>query len=127
MIRLSKSSIGETEKQAVMGVLDREFLGMGEEVQQFEEELTRFFGRSTACVVNGTAALQLALQAIGIGDSDEVLVQSLTYVASFQAISAIGATPVAFGPQKRPNVRKERIFGVISPVWFPQGSKSVEY
>ncbi len=95
MIRLSKSSIGEAEKQAVMGVLDREFLGMGEEVQQFEEVLTKFFGRPTVCVVNGTAALQLALQAIGIGDSDEVLVQSLTYVASFQAISATGAIPIA--------------------------------
>ena len=95
MIRLSKSSIGEAEKQAVMGVLDREFLGMGEEVQQFEEVLTKFFGRPTVCVANGTAALQLALQAIGIGDSDEVLVQSLTYVSSFQAISATGAIPIA--------------------------------
>jgi dTDP-4-amino-4,6-dideoxygalactose transaminase len=46
-------------------------------------------------VVNGTAALQLALQAAGIWQGDEVLVQSLTYVASFQAISATGARPVA--------------------------------
>ncbi len=37
----------------------------------------------------------MALQAVGIGDGDEVLVQSLTYVASFQAISATGAIPVA--------------------------------
>jgi len=95
VIRLSKSSIGEAEKLAVMGVLDREFLGMGGEVQQFEEELTKFFGRPAVCVVNGTAALHLALQAAGIGLGDEVLVQSLTYVSSFQAISATGAKPVA--------------------------------
>lgn len=95
LIRLSKSCMGEAEKLAVMGVLDREFLGMGAEVQQFERALTDFFGRPAVCVVNGTAALQLALQACGIGPGDEVLVQSLTYVASFQAISATGAKPVA--------------------------------
>ena len=95
MIRLSKSNIGEAEKEAVLGVLDREFLGMGVEVLQFEQKLSEFFGRSVVCVVNGTAALHLALQASDIGPGDEVLVQSLTYVASFQAISATGATPVA--------------------------------
>jgi dTDP-4-amino-4,6-dideoxygalactose transaminase len=95
LIRLSKSCIGETEKLAVMSVLDREFLGMGAEVKQFEHALSEFFGRPTVCVVNGTAALQLALQACDIGPGDEVLVQSHTYVASFQAISATGATPVA--------------------------------
>jgi dTDP-4-amino-4,6-dideoxygalactose transaminase len=95
MIRLSKSCIGKSEKQAVMGVLDREFLGMGVEVQKFEEELTKFLGRPVVCVVNGTAALQLAMQAVGVGVGDEVLVQSLTYVASFQAISATGAKSVA--------------------------------
>ena len=95
LIRLSKSCIGDAEKQAVMGVLDREYLGMGAEVQQFEQVLSEFFGRPAVCVVNGTAALHLALQACGIGPGDEVLVQSLTYVASFQAISATGAIPVA--------------------------------
>lgn len=94
IIRLSKSCIGDTEKHAVMGVLSREFLGMGAEVQEFEVELKKFFGRSAVCVANGTSALQLALQGCGIGTGDEVLVQSLTYVASFQAISATGATPV---------------------------------
>lgn len=94
LIRLSKSSIGADEKRAVMGVLDREYLGMGVEVQNFEKALTEFFGRPALCVVNGTAALHLALQACGIGRGDEVLVQSLTYVASFQAISATGAVPI---------------------------------
>jgi dTDP-4-amino-4,6-dideoxygalactose transaminase len=95
LIRLSKSCLSAAEKQAVMGVLDREFLGMGAEVQQFEQALTDFFGRPATCVVNGTAAVQLAVQACGIGPGDEVLVPSLTYVASFQAISATGAKAVA--------------------------------
>ncbi len=95
LIRVSQSVIGEEEQQAVAGVLSRGFLGMGEEVRQFELALTEFFGRPAVCVVNGTAALQLALQGCGIGAGDEVLVPSLTYVASFQAISALGAKPVS--------------------------------
>jgi dTDP-4-amino-4,6-dideoxygalactose transaminase len=94
MIKLSKASIGESEKKAVMGVLDREYLGMGGEVQEFERRLGEFFGRPAVCVVNGTAAIHLACQAAGLGPGDEVLIQSLTYVASFQAISATGAIPV---------------------------------
>ena len=94
-IRLSKSSIGDAEKNAVVGVLDREYLGMGAEVQKFEDKLSEFFGRPSVCVVNGTAALHLALQACDVGVGDEVLVQSITYVGSFQAISATGAVPVA--------------------------------
>lgn len=94
-MRLSKSVISETEKQAVLGVLDRECLGIGTEVQQFEQDLSAFFTRPVVCLVNGTAAVQLAVQACDIGKGDEVLVPSLTYVATFQAISATGAKPVA--------------------------------
>lgn len=95
LIRLSKSCISEAEKTAVSGVLDREFLGMGAEVREFENLLTNYFGRECNCVVNGTAAIQLALQACGIGKGDEVLIPSLTYVASFQAVAATGAIPIA--------------------------------
>ena len=95
MIRLSKSCIGDAEKLAVKSVLDREYLGMGVEVQKFEEALTIFFDRPAICVVNGTAALHLSIQACGVGLGDEVLVPSLTYISSFQAISATGAKPVA--------------------------------
>jgi len=95
MIRLSKSCLGQEEQQAVVRVLEKEFLGMGDEVQKFERELSEFFNRPVVCVTNGTAALHLALQASGVGVGDEVLVPSLTYVASFQAISATGAHPIA--------------------------------
>lgn len=95
MIKLSKSSISVLEKEAVLKVLDQEYLGMGRDVEAFEEGLTEFFGRPAVAVATGTVALQLALQAANIGFGDEVLVQSLTYLASFQAISATGATPIA--------------------------------
>ena len=93
-IRLSKSCIGREEKEAVNGVLERQFLGMGADVEDFEHKLEEFFGRTSVCVSNGTAALQLALQASSISRNDEVLVQSITYVASVQAISALGAKPI---------------------------------
>lgn len=95
IIRLSKSSISIAEKNAVAAVLDKEFLGMGEEVQKFESLLKDYFKRDVVCVNTGTSALQLAIQSSGIGSGDEVLVPSLTYVASYQAISATGATPLS--------------------------------
>ena len=94
-IRLSKSCIGQEEIDAVTDVLKREYLGMGVDVHQFEDDLRNFFGRDVTLVNTGTAALHLACQGIGLKEGDEVLVQSLTYVACFQAIRATGATPVA--------------------------------
>ena len=94
-IRLSKSCIGQEEIEAVTDVLKREYLGMGVDVHKFEADLKAFFGRDVTLVNTGTAALHLACQGIGLKEGDEVLVQSLTYVACFQAIRATGATPVA--------------------------------
>lgn len=96
MIRLSKSVISSQEQAAVARILDKEFLGMGSETQAFEKELAAYIGggMTVICVNTGTSALHLALQACGIGLGDEVLVPSLTYVASFQAISATGAVPI---------------------------------
>jgi dTDP-4-amino-4,6-dideoxygalactose transaminase len=94
-IRLSKASLTAAEYSAISRPFDRVFLGMGAEVKGFEEELAAYLGRPVACVVNGTAALHLALQACGLKAGDEVLVPSLTYVACFQTIAATGATPIA--------------------------------
>ncbi|MCT4616226.1 MAG: DegT/DnrJ/EryC1/StrS family aminotransferase [Marinifilaceae bacterium] len=93
-IRLSRSVIGQEEMDAVKDVLERQYLGMGEDVNLFEQELSDFFGSEAVCVNTGTTALHLALQAVGLKEGDEVLVQSLTYVATFQAISATGAKPI---------------------------------
>ena len=95
MIRLSKSKIGKEEISAVKKVLEKEYLGMGEEVGIFEKDLSKLFLRDSICVSSGTAAVQLAIQACNIGNGDEILVPSMTYVATFQAIKAAGAKPIA--------------------------------
>lgn len=97
IIRLSKSCVGQEEKDAVCRVIDAGYLGMGKEVQLFEEEIKAYLGTDleVICVNTGTAALHLALLCLGIGPGDEVLVPSITYVASFQAIAATGARPIA--------------------------------
>ena len=92
MIRLSKSCLSNKEFTNVSKVLKKEFLGMGSEVKKFEDELKTFFGRKVLCVNSGTAALHLAIQACSIKKGDEVLVPAITYLATFQAITATGAT-----------------------------------
>ncbi|MDP3183359.1 MAG: DegT/DnrJ/EryC1/StrS family aminotransferase [Desulfobaccales bacterium] len=96
-IRLGKSVVGAAEAQAVARVLLEDgYLGMGAEVQAFEAELAAFLGvppERVICVNSGTAALHLAVEAV-TQPGEEVLVQSLTYVASFQAISGARAMPV---------------------------------
>ena len=96
-IRLSKSCVGEEEQIAVARIIDAGYLGMGREVQLFEEELQAYLGTRShvICVNTGTAALHLAVQCLDIEPGDEVLVPSITYVASFQAVAAAGAKPVA--------------------------------
>lgn len=95
LIRSAKSTIENDDITSVIKVLKKEFLGMGPKVEEFEMSLIRDFKTNIACVVNGTASIQLALQAHGIGKNDEVLVQSLTYLSTFQAISATGAKPIS--------------------------------
>jgi dTDP-4-amino-4,6-dideoxygalactose transaminase len=96
-VRLSKSCVGEEEKVALSRVIDTGYLGMGLEVQLFEDELKAYLGThaEVICVNTGTAALHLALSGLDIGSGDEVLVPSITYVASFQAITATGAQAIA--------------------------------
>lgn len=94
MIRLSKSKIGKEERKAVDNVLKKEFLGMGEEVKIFENLLSSYFKSNALCVSSGTAALHLAVEACDIKLGDEIIVPSITYVATFQAIKAAGAIPI---------------------------------
>jgi dTDP-4-amino-4,6-dideoxygalactose transaminase len=98
MIHISRSVVGAAELEAMGRVMrDDGYLGMGREVRAFEVELQEYLGgrdRTVICLNSGTAALHLAVQSLTT-PGDEVLVQSLTFVASFQAISAAGAVPVA--------------------------------
>lgn len=96
-VRLSKSFVGKEEADAVSRlIVESGFFGLGKEVKAFEDELADFIGggRHVVCTSAATSALHLALQACGVGPGDEVLVPTITYVATYQAISATGATPV---------------------------------
>ena len=67
---------------------------VGKIVDRFEMELAEFTGvRHAVAVVNGTAALQVALQLVGVTRDDEVLCPALSFVATANAIAYIGATP----------------------------------
>jgi dTDP-4-amino-4,6-dideoxygalactose transaminase len=98
MIHISRAVVGQAELEAMGRVMGQDgYLGMGREVRAFEEELEKYLGgqdRRVICLNSGTAALHLAVQAV-TRPGDEVLVQSLTFVGSFQAISGTGAVPVA--------------------------------
>ena len=67
----------------------------GEECRRFEKEFARFCGAEYAVALsNGTVALELALRSLQIGDGDEVIVSSRTFLASASAIVVVGAIPV---------------------------------
>ncbi len=84
------------EKRYLAECIDSTFVSyVGKFVTQFEDVTARYVGVNYAvAVVNGTAALQIALQVAGVGNGDEVITQPLTFVATSNAISHCGAVPV---------------------------------
>lgn len=95
MIILSRPSIGEAEKAAVLEVLDSGMLASGERVRAFEAAFAEVCGTDHAVAVgSGTAALHVGLMAMGVGPGDEVIVPSFTFAASANSIRMVGATPV---------------------------------
>ena len=90
-------SYSEEEQQAVAGVLasGRVNYWTGQETRAFEREFAEWAGSARAVAVfNGTVALDLALQALGIGPGDEVIVTPRTFIASVSCVVNAGAAPV---------------------------------
>ncbi len=88
-------TIGEQEIAEVVASLRSGWVGTGPKVGRFEAMLAEYVGTPHArCVSSCTAALQLAMQVLGIGAGDEVLVPTMTFVASANAVEHTGATPV---------------------------------
>lgn len=95
MIRVSMGCLGEEELTEVKEAFDYGYFGQSYKVFEFEEALGKYLGAEHVIAVNnGTSALHLAVDALGIGRGDEVIVPSMTFIGSFQAISATGARPV---------------------------------
>lgn len=85
---------GEIDR-AIQGIIDSSSFVMGPAVQRFEEEFAAFCNVAHCVgVSNGTAALELALRALNIGPGDEVITSAHTFIATAEAISNVGATPV---------------------------------
>jgi len=95
LIPVSRPSLGDDELELVKQVFDSGWLGLGAQVLEFEQVLQKFLNaKHVVCTNTGTTAIHLSLDALGIGKGDEVIVPSFTYVATIQAITATGATPV---------------------------------
>lgn len=86
-------------KEELINVLNNGWFILGENVSAFEKEYA-VFSNSKYCigVANGLDALTISLKTLGIGPGDEVIVPSNTYIASWLAVTHVGATPVPVEP-----------------------------
>jgi dTDP-4-amino-4,6-dideoxygalactose transaminase len=87
--------ISEDDVQAVVETLRSGWLTTGRKVKQLEEDFSRYVGSQEAIAVNsGTAALHLALEAIGLKEGDEVLIPTMTFAATAEVVLYFKARPV---------------------------------
>lgn len=101
---------------AYQRVMDSGWYILGKEVEAFEQEFAQYCG-SQFCigVGNGLEALHLILRAYGIGEGDEVIVPSNTYIATWLAVSYAGARPVPVEPDPRTyNLDPDRVEAAIT-------------
>jgi len=89
-----RPEVGTAESARVSEVLEHGWFGRGPVTEEFEAVVAELVGAAhLVAVVTGTAAVQLALEAVGVGPGDEVVLPSLTFAATYQAVRAVGATP----------------------------------
>jgi dTDP-4-amino-4,6-dideoxygalactose transaminase len=100
-IPFHRPAIDEDEIQSVVETLRSGWLTTGAKVKAFEAEFARYVGSKDAVAVNsGTAALHLALDAIGIKESDEVIVPAMTFAATSEVVLYFKAKPVLIDCQR---------------------------
>jgi perosamine synthetase len=94
-VRLARPDVGDEELAEVAAVLESGQLTMGPKVAELEAELARACAVEHAVAVSsGTAALHLAVLALGIGPGDEVIVPAYTFPATANVVALAGAEPV---------------------------------
>ncbi len=95
MIPYCRHEVRTEDRTAVSDVLSSDRLTQGPRVVSFEHALADRTGATQAVAVSsGTSALQIALAALGVGPGDEVLVPSLSFLATANAVLLAGATPI---------------------------------
>ncbi len=117
-ISLSIPIVGEGEKSALRDVIDSGWLSMGPRVQAFESAFAAVHGQTSAVALDScTAALHLILRAFGVGPGDEVLVPSVTFVATVNCVLYVGATPVFLDIEalERPHLSLEEAAAKVTP------------
>lgn len=104
-------------KAAFSRVIDSGWYILGQELNQFEREYADYCGASHCVgVANGLDALTLSLRALDIGPGDEVIVPSNTYIATWLAVSHVGATPVPVEPvAATANIDPHRLAAALTP------------
>lgn len=118
IIPIAEPSIGkEEEKLVVEGLRSGWISSIGKYIQAFEKEFAKFVGVKYAVTTsNGTAALHLALAALDLGPEDEVIVPSMTFVATANAVVYTGAKPVFVDSELESwNIDPEKIKEKINP------------
>jgi dTDP-4-amino-4,6-dideoxygalactose transaminase len=95
-IYLSPPDVGDAERQLLLDAFDSNWIApLGPHVDAFEGEVAEYLGTASAVALSsGTAALHLALVALGVGAGDEVVVPTLTFAATANAVFYVGARPV---------------------------------
>src|SRR5215218_9291474 len=94
-VPLADVVVPESDIEVVTDVYRSGWLSMGPQTAELEAEFARYTGAGHAlAVTNGTAGLHLICLAAGLGPGDEVIVPSMTFVATVNAIAYTGATPV---------------------------------
>ena len=88
--------IGDEEIDAVVETLRSGWVTTGPKSQQFEAEFTNYLGGNLECIAvnSATAGLHLALESLGIGSGDEVILPTLTFTATAEVVRYLGADPV---------------------------------
>lgn len=94
-LRAAHEELGEEFERAVARVVDSGWYLLGPELEAFEREFADYCGvRHCVGVGSGLSAIELTLRAAGIGPGDEVIVPAYTWIATWLAVSSVGATPV---------------------------------
>jgi perosamine synthetase len=113
----ARPSITEREKQAVLDVLDSGWLTTGPRTKEFESRFAAEVGTRHAVALNSaTAALHLALEALGVDAGDDVVVPTWTFAASAEVVVYRGARPVLVDIDPRTlNTTTERVLDAVTP------------
>ena len=115
-LRAQYRSIEADVQRALTGVMETTAFILGPDVAAFETEFARFIGLPHCVgVESGTAALKLALEALGVGPGDEVIMPANTYIACAFAVSQLGAVPTFVDVREDYLIDVELIEAAITP------------